>query len=189
MIDVKKIVAVAAIFVGAILPVSASAITVNTIECGVLTAANATCGDYSVNLAAHDTQWAFEGTIGDSSGSLTIHTYTDPYWSLGESLGNIRLVIGDYSEGYGATVTWGGPTFDLVYSAGQLVYDGVFANFLNVEDNGINFVLAWTGMMGGEAVSVILTAVPLPAGGLLLLTALGGLGLARRRRSAEPAVA
>ena len=167
----------------------ANALTVITTDCGTLTAANATCGDYEVNLAFNDTQWAFEGTIGDTSGSLTIHTYTDPYWSSGESLGNIRLVIGDYDEGYGATVTWGGATVDLVYSFGTLVYEGVFANFLDIEDNGIDFVLTWTGLKGGEAVSVILTAVPLPAGGILLLSALGGLGLARRRRSAEPAIA
>lgn len=37
--------------------------------------------------------------------------------------------------------------------------------------------------------ATLIASIPLPAGGLLLLTALGGLGIARRRRSAEPALA
>ena len=47
-----------------------------------------------------------------------------------------------------------------------------------------NLVFSWAASSPGVTFDFDVAAVPLPAGGLLLLTALGGLGLVRRRKAA-----
>ena len=47
-----------------------------------------------------------------------------------------------------------------------------------------NLVFSWTGSTANVGFDFDVSAVPVPAAGLLLLTALGGLGFARRRKTA-----
>lgn len=47
-----------------------------------------------------------------------------------------------------------------------------------------NLVFSWTGSTANVGFDFDVSAVPVPAAGLLLLTALGGLGIARRRKAA-----
>lgn len=170
---------------------AASAITQISTNCGTVDVS--TCGGASINLAQNDTEWLFYGVTADDAGSLTIDTFTAPYWSSGSTKADIFFQIsnvsGSYPGDYGATLTWGLSSFDLTPQGTGLGLSGAWFGFANTDPNNVNLVLSWYGLNGGELISLRVSAVPLPAGGLLLLTALGALGIARRRRSAEPALA
>ena len=66
----------------------------------------------------------------------------------------------------------------LVVPGGQLV------NIFTASKPTAPLTISWSGLAGGEQISLRVAAIPLPAGMLLLGTALGGLGLARRKKKA-----
>lgn len=57
---------------------------------------------------------------------------------------------------------------------------GVFGG----DDNPQYLLITWSDSLAGASFDLDVAAVPLPAGGLLLLTALGGMAAVRRRRKA-----
>lgn len=98
-----------------------------------------------------------------------------------------------------AVISWDGGSDSIFFAANQL--DGAMGGYLygdpSAPDSGTGMSIFTTQLIfragpGNDgngfadfslaAVDVELTAVPIPAGGILLLTALGGLGFAHRRR-------
>lgn len=186
--EIKQVLLAGAFALGAS---AASAATI-TNQCGTIgdgEAAN--CGSY--NIGSTD-QFAFEGLVADnaSSGSLTVDTYTNPFFSTAIAQANVQLVLsftGNASLSPAATLTFGGSSLDLVEFGGSLVStQNLTAEFTAFgAGNTMPLTLAWSGLAGGEQISIrvaSIAAVPLPAGMLLLGTALGGLGLARRKKKA-----
>jgi hypothetical protein len=190
--EMKQVLLAGAIALGAS---AASAATV-TIErmCGVIgDGVDANCGSYNIGS---DAQFAFEGIVADgaSSGSLTVDTYVNPFYDMAIAQSNVQLVLSFTNNAYanlspGATLSFGGNSINLVEFGGSLVTtENLAATFAGAGvANSQPLTLAWSGLAGGEQISIrvaAIAAVPLPAGMLLLGTALGGLGFARRKKKA-----
>ena len=160
----KSIFAAVAVFLA---PLSANALT--TMVDG---------GTY--NLAT-DNVFIYEEVITEADASRTFTLYVDPYQAL--ALGTVDLVYFPVGTTSGMTVTFGGDAVTVTDDGAKFaasinsLFDG--PGLANAKD----LVISWTGAKpgAGEQLTVRVSAVPLPAGFLLLGTALIGAGMVRRR--------
>lgn len=137
--------------------------------------------DRAFNLRDY-TAILFDPTI-FTSGSLTLTTYVDPFAAFGQGAASVLLRVAQpLADGATVTVRWGdGDAVDLSSQTAQ----SISTIFTAAEEAGAqDLVFTWSGLEAVQQLSsnITVSAVPLPAGLLLMTTALGGLGLARRRR-------
>ena len=192
MIDLKTLMKSALVgAVMAVTPVVAGATTVvptidNTIapdvEYDFGTLGNDTYDTAAINL--QDALATLLEMVVTGTGSLTLTTYVDPFIPSGVGAANVLVSIFATTPlpVNSVTVQWGaGDVVDLSGGTQSLIsttFSGIGVA------NGEDLVFSWTGMTGNNQISAQVASVPLPAAGWMLLTALGGLGIARRRRKA-----
>ena len=131
--------------------------------------------------------------VGDA-GSWT-HTFTLD--KAGSGTGVAQITFANFSAFVNPVLKWLDADMNVLSSANV---QGVSCQFVPTQTCGVggvsttfddpdtltqNFMFSWgagTGADAGFDLSVAITPIPLPAAGLMLLTALGGMALMRRRR-------
>lgn len=132
----------------------------------------------ALNLQDAANEFEIEARIVES-GTLSIDTFVDPFIGAGSGSGQVLLSIGEVLPAGSVVVTWG-------ESAPVDISDGstkMLTTFFDSIDDIDTLMVSWSGLSSPEQLSINIAAVPLPAGMLLLGTALAGLGFARRRKS------
>ncbi len=125
------------------------------------------------------------------AGSIASGRSIDSHFVVFDPVGSVRV---------SATITFSRAILGLIITTGNLSASNYLGattgvTYLNVTETGLELsdrisfsddftTLRWTASNPGDHIRVITAAVPLPAGGLLLLGALGGLAALRRRKMA-----
>lgn len=119
----------------------------------------------------------FSGVTGAATGGLTFEVINSG--SLQQAAGSTQVLIqaGKNNTINFTTLAFGGTPISLHPVTGG--WAGTFSSMLPAD-----FELQFTNANPADSVQVTIAAIPLPAGGLLLITALGGMALLRRRKAA-----
>jgi len=130
-----------------------------------------------------------DATGGAGSWSVTFNALTDPLLATATaSLTNV--VAGTFSD---LVMSWIASSDDFVLATTTIDENNLSPSLSTVfTDNGVfggddnpqYLLITWSDSLAGASFDLDVAAVPLPAGGLLLLTALGGMAAVRRRRKA-----
>lgn len=137
-------------------------------------------GDKYVELDSHDNS-AMKQAIYFEVGLYELSFWFSPRKKGSDAAAALSNVI-DYSIGTLLNGTVTGPTAETPYD----IWTNIKKTFTVKTAGSYDLVFAADGTentYGGLIDNVSISAIPLPAGGMLLLTALGGLGLARRRKA------
>ena len=146
-----------------VLPMAAEAATVSTGINWDMTALTPASGTYSIDFETGGTTWDISDVSFTANGA----------WS------DIQQVTIQFSND---------PTIYSVWTQGQGTTATLAAeSFTTSDDFTITYTYAGTGLVlvstTFEATEAVLPAVPVPAAGILLVSALAGLGIAKRRRN------
>lgn len=183
--NVLKSAAVAVALIAAPLTASATTVAPTTnilgvdIEYDFGGLSNDTFDTAAINL--QDARFTLLQMVVDGTGSLTITTFVDPFINAGAGAANLLLGLSAPLAANSITVSWGGaPAVDLSDGMQKMISTTFAAAGVA---NGKDLVFTWSGV-SNKQVSSQLAPIPLPAAGVLLLGALGGLALMRRRTAA-----
>ena len=128
-----------------------------------------------------DGDFSFSGVTGGATGGLSFSIFNSG--AVPMSSGALQLLLTSTSGISIDTLSFAGVNLlPLTPVIGG--FATAFSANLPQTSPGVDFILAFSSAKDGDTVQITLAPVPLPAGGLLLLTALGGLAVARRRRKA-----
>ena len=144
-------------------------------------------GSYDINTANKFTGGIITTGAGDGSGFFEADFFTlvDPTYARFKA----ALTVDNLSEFVNLVASWIGADGTTVLASTPVAAvpsDNTLSTIFTAPDTTQTFRLTWDAGTA-ESASVnfdVVGTIPLPAGGLLLLTALGGLGFARRRKQA-----
>ena len=143
---------------------------------------NGTSISYNALVYAWDGDSATGASLFSSSDATT---GIDGMTSYSTTTGSLGLTAGDYVLFFEATsngnANWGSVTGPDTYTDGDFVYQNTSGGFIDIFDPWI--ITFPTANDLAFSVEYSVAAVPLPAGGLLLLGGLGGLAALRRRKT------
>lgn len=118
------------------------------------------------------------------AGSFTVNFFTDKDPLKGTA--DLSINAGNLTGFTDLTVAWETEdnTADIVGPVDVVVGDLLLSTVFTGTDLSQDLVFTWSDSSAGAGFDVSVSAVPLPAGAVLLGSALLGLGIARRRRAA-----
>lgn len=128
-----------------------------------------------------DGYFTFGGITGGTIGGLTFDIFNSG--TTAQSKGSVQLLLSSASSIVIDKLDFGGVS---LLPLGPITggYGALFSATLPQNAPGLEFDLQFSSANQGDAFHLTISPVPLPAGGLLLLTALGGVAVLRRKRKA-----
>lgn len=159
--------------------ICAAALALSAVSAGAVTVTSAG-GSYDINSDTLFTGSAVDPDGGAGSHLVNFYSLVDPV--DGQVNASVTLgVLGTFTD---LTVSWyDNITHALIVSKAVTVGITDLRTTFTLPSLSQDLVISWSGSTAGVSFDFDVSTVPLPAGGLLLLTALGGLVVSRRRKT------